>query len=92
MGACLISKSIELDSAAACPLIHNVPTWAVRHIARYAVYKTCQTLRNLLLSHLLLEVLSCCVLGGLYRLAVLAVLHYSSYKAAAASPLQECML
>ena len=92
MGACLSSKSVDVDSAAACPLIHNVPTWAVRRIARYAVYKICQTLRNMLLSHLLLEVLSWYVLGGLYRLAVLAVLPYSSYNAAAASHLQECML
>ena len=92
MGACLISKSVDLDPVAACPLIHYVPTWAVRRIARYAMYKTCQTLQNVLLSHLLLEVLSWCVLGWLYILALLAALPHPSYKAAAASHLQECML
>ncbi len=92
MGACLISKSVDLDPAAACPLIHNVPTWAVKRIARYAMYKTCQTLRSVLLSHLLLEVLSWCVLGWLYRLALLAVLPHPLYKAAAASHIRECML
>jgi len=42
-------------------------------------------LRSVLLSHLLLEVLSWCVLGWLYRLALPAVLPHPSNKAAAAS-------
>ena len=92
MGACLISKSVDLDPAAACPLIHNVPTWAVKRIARYAMYKTCQTLQSVLLSHLLLEVLSWCGLGWLYRLALPAVLPHPSNKATAASHIQDCML
>ncbi len=85
MGACLISKSVDLDPAAACPSIHDVPTWAVRRIVRYAMYKTCQILQSVLLSQLLLEVLSWCVLGWLYRLALLAVLPHPLHKAAAAS-------
>ena len=56
------------------------------------MYKTCQSLQIVLLSHLLLEVLSWCVLGWLYILALLAALPHSSHKAAAASHLQECML
>ena len=85
MGAYLISESVDLVAAAACPLIRNVATWAVRRIARYAMYKTCQTSPTLLLSHLLLEVLSWCVLRWLYRLALLAVLPHPLHKAAAAS-------
>ena len=61
LGACLISNFVDLNPAAACPLIHNVSIWDVRRIARYAMYKTCQTLRNVMLSHLLLKVLSWCV-------------------------------
>ena len=30
MNACLISKSVDLDPAATCPLTHYVPTWAVK--------------------------------------------------------------
>ena len=82
-----LSSQLTRTAAAACPLTHNVPTWAVRRIARYAMYKTCQTLRSVLLSHLLLEVLSWCVLGWLYRLALLNVVPGPTHKAAAASQL-----
>ena len=70
----MISKSVNSDPAAACPLIHNVPIWAVERIARYAMYRTCRTLPRVLLSHLLPKVLGWCVLGWLYKLPLLAVL------------------
>lgn len=37
LGGYLISKFVVLDPSAACPVIHNVSTWAVRRIARYAM-------------------------------------------------------
>ena len=49
------------------------------------MFKTCQTLRSGLPSHLLLEVLSWCIIGWLYWLALVAVLRYPLHKAAAAS-------